>query len=172
MKIFLIGFMGCGKTTLGKKLAAKLGYSLIDLDHQIEKITGTTVAAYFSSHGEEIFRKLERNTLQTHPYAEQTVISTGGGTPCYEDNMDWMNANGITIYIELPPASLAKRLEKGIEKRPLLRNLAEADLVSFIANKLEERSAFYRQATLILSGVNLTAEQLRQEIENRLNCPL
>jgi len=161
MKIFLIGFMGCGKTTLGKKLAAKQGFELVDLDHEIERLTGTTVADYFSVHGEEAFRKLESDTLKNHPYAENCVIATGGGTPCYFDNMDWMNANGITVYIELSAVSLAKRLEKGMAKRPLLRNLTPDGVVHFIEGKLEERGDYYRKAKLILSGINLTADDIR-----------
>ena len=165
MKIFLIGFMGCGKTTMGKKLAAKLGYNLVDLDHQIEHITGTTVAGYFASHGEDVFRKLESDTLKNHEYAENAVVSTGGGTPCFFDNMEWMNENGITIYIQLPAVSLAKRLEKGIDKRPLLRNLTEKELVQFIEGKLEERDPFYSKAKLTLSGIGLNPDAIREAIK-------
>jgi shikimate kinase len=160
MKIFLIGFMGCGKTTLARKLAAKQGFELVDLDHEIERLTGTTVADYFSVHGEDAFRKLESDTLKNYPYAENCVIATGGGAPCYFDNMDWMNENGVTVYIELSAVSLAKRLEKGMAKRPLLRNLSEEGVVHFIEGKLEERNVFYQRAKLILSGINLTADTI------------
>ena len=160
MKIFLIGFMGCGKSTLGRKLATRLGYTLVDLDHQIEKITGITVANYFSANGEEAFRKLESETLKTFDYPKNCVIATGGGTPCYFDNMEWMNANGVSIYIEMTPLALAKRLEQGIAKRPLLSNLSKEGIVHFIENKLEERNPFYKKATYILNGINLTPEQI------------
>jgi shikimate kinase len=158
MKIFLIGFMGCGKTTLGKKFAKKQGFELVDLDHAIEQATGSTVADYFSAHGEEAFRKLESETLKNYPYADHTVIATGGGTPCFFDNMEWMNTNGTTVYIELSPVALAKRLEKGMAKRPLLRGLSAKGIVEFIENKLIERGPFYQQASIILSGINLTAD--------------
>lgn len=164
MKIFLIGFMGCGKSTLGKKLSAKLNVKLIDLDHQIETLTGGSVGDYFSTHGEDAFRKLESETLQTHPYPENCVIATGGGTPCFFDNMEWMNNNGITIYIEMTPLNLAKRLEKGMAKRPLLKDLTLEGVVGFIENKLAERDAFYQMAKLKLNGVNLTAELIRTAI--------
>ncbi|HEY0177542.1 MAG TPA: shikimate kinase [Pedobacter sp.] len=167
MKIFLIGFMGCGKTTLGRKLAAKLGYALIDLDHQIESITGETVADYFSANGEDAFRKLESNTLKTYDYAENSVISTGGGTPCYFDNMDWMNENGITVYIEMSAISLAKRLEKGMAKRPLLNNLTEEGVIRFIEEKLAERETYYKKAAVILNGMSLTADMVREAIMTR-----
>lgn len=161
MKVFLIGFMGCGKSTLGRKLATKLGYDLVDLDHQIEVSTGTTVADYFAANGEEIFRKLEGDTLKGFDYPKNCVIATGGGTPCYFDNMDWMNENGTTVYIEMSALALAKRLENGISKRPLLRNLSEEKLVQFIEDKLEERESFYSRATVVLNGVNLTADIIR-----------
>jgi len=164
MKIFLIGFMGCGKSTLGRKLATKLGYDLIDLDHQIEKNTGSTVADYFSIHGEDAFRKMESDTLKNFAYPKNCVIATGGGTPCFFDNIDWMNEYGTTIYIEMPALALAKRLESGIAKRPLLRNLTPEGLIEYIENKLAEREKFYQKATLILSGINLTADDIRVEI--------
>lgn len=164
MKIFLTGFMGCGKTTLAKKLSARLGYELVDLDHEIEKQAGTTVGDYFALHGESAFRELESQTLKTFPYQENSVIATGGGTPCYFDNMDWMNLNGLTIYIEMSPEALAKRLENGKAKRPLLRDLDEQGIVDFITQKLEERNPYYRKASLVVNGISLTAESLESLI--------
>ena len=164
MKIFLIGFMGCGKSTLGRKLATKLGYDLIDLDHQIEKNTGSTVGDYFSVHGEDAFRKLESDTLKSFDYPKNCVIATGGGTPCFFDNIDWMNENGTTIYIEMQALALAKRLESGMAKRPLLRDLTAEGVVEFIENKLAEREKFYNKATLIMDGISLTADDIRVEI--------
>jgi shikimate kinase len=166
MKIFLIGFMGCGKSTLGKKLALKLGYDFIDLDHQIEKNVGTTIAAYFSANGEDAFRKLESETLKTFSYPNNVVVATGGGAPCFFDNMNWMNANGLSIYIEMPAAALAKRLENGKEKRPLLRGLNEAEMIRFIENKLAERDIFYKRAILTVNGINLSADAMRALILN------
>ena len=166
MKIFLIGFMGCGKSTLGKKLAAKLACAFIDLDHEIEVIAGSTVGDYFTAHGEEAFRKLESNTLKNYVYPADCVIATGGGTPCYFDNMDWMNEHGTTIYIKMTPVSLARRLENGRAKRPLLKDLSAEGVVHFIENKLEERETFYNRAALKLSGVNLTAELIRSKLQH------
>lgn len=164
MKIFLIGFMGCGKSTLGRKLATKLGYDLIDLDHQIEKNTGGTIAEYFSANGEDAFRELESTTLKTFDYPKNCVIATGGGTPCFFENIDWMNENGTTVYIEMTPFALAKRLEKGMDKRPLLRNLTEEGVIHFIEGKLTERDNFYKKARITLSGINLTADAIRAVI--------
>ena len=167
MKIFLIGFMGCGKSTMGKKLAGKLGYEFIDLDHQIEQSIGTTIADYFSVHGEAAFRNLESETLKTFDYPVNAVIATGGGTPCFFDNMEWMNASGLSVYIEMSAVALAKRLESGKEKRPLLKNLNEPELIAFIENKLNEREVFYKRALLTVNGINLTADAMRAIILGR-----
>jgi len=161
MKIFLIGFMGCGKSTHGKKLALKLGYDFIDLDHQVERTLGTSIATFFAEHGEEAFRKMESEILKTYNYPQNCVVATGGGAPCFFDNMDWMNANGLAIYIQMTPLALAKRLEHGKDKRPLLKDLDEAGLAAFIERKLTEREADYSRAALIANGINLTADDLR-----------
>ncbi|MEQ7800710.1 shikimate kinase [Pedobacter sp. ASV1-7] len=164
MKIFLIGFMGCGKSTMGKKLAQKLGYTFVDLDHEIEKNLGSTIGAYFAGHGEDAFRKLESETLKTFDYPANVVIATGGGAPCFFDNMDWMNENGLSIYIEMSPAALAKRLESGKDKRPLLKDLTEAQMIEFIEKKLNERNVFYQRALLKVNGINLTADAMRAAV--------
>ena len=159
--IFLIGFMGCGKTTLGRKLASRLGYEFMDLDHILEARAGMTIAEYFSRFGEEAFRKLESEVLKFTKYPEHAVISTGGGLPCFFDNMDWMNAHGKTVYIKLSPKTLADRLENEKDKRPVLNDHGE-DLVAFIAGKLAERDKFYDEAVVIADGLSLTAEKVEQ----------
>lgn len=161
MKIFLIGFMGCGKSTLGRKLATKLGYDFIDLDHQIEKLVGMPIGAYFAANGESAFRIFESKTLKEFNYPDNCVVATGGGAPCYFDNMQWINENGLSVYIEMPPAALAKRLESGKDKRPLLKDMNEEELIAFITSKLEERNPFYQQASQIVNGISLTPDALR-----------
>lgn len=160
MKVFLIGFMGCGKSTMGRKLAKLMGYDFVDLDQEIEKVTGTTIGSYFAMNGERAFRELERKTLQEFDYPTNSIVATGGGAPCYFDNMDWMNDNGTTVYIEMSPAALAKRLERGKEKRPLLKDLDEAQMIAFIEGKLAERVGFYSRAQFIAEGINLSADAL------------
>lgn len=159
MKIFLIGFMGCGKSTFGKKLAVKLGYDFIDLDHVLENEVSSNIGDYFASHGEAAFRALESKVLKEYNYPENCVVATGGGAPCYFDNMDWMNNNGTTLYIEMTPIALAKRLEKGKEKRPLLKDMNEEQLIGFIESKLAERNPFYKRAALSIEGINLTPDK-------------
>ncbi len=158
--------MGCGKTTFGKKLASSLAYNFFDLDHEIEGQVEQSIAEYFAAHGEASFRELESSVLKSGAYPQDSVISTGGGTPCFYDNMDWMNANGLTIYLEMPPLALARRLEKGKSKRPLLKDLDEAGLVRFIEGKLAERLPFYSRAKLTVNGINLNAESIKELIQN------
>jgi shikimate kinase len=164
MKIFFVGFMGCGKTTWSHKLAAHLGYAFIDLDHVLEEQAGMTIAEYFSSFGEDAFRKLESSILKDTIYPEKVIVSTGGGMPCFFDHMQWMNAHGKTLYIKLSPKTLAERLEKGKAKRPLLHDKHGDELVAFIAAKLAEREGYYSQATHIVDGINLSAEKLAEVI--------
>jgi shikimate kinase len=158
--IFLIGFMGCGKTTLGRKLAARLNYTFIDLDHLLEEQAGMSVAEYFASFGETAFRLAEAEVLKNTAYPENVVVSTGGGLPCFFDNMQWIKAKGTVIYIKLSPKTLANRLEHGKEERPLLRDKQGDELVNFISTKLAEREAFYMQAQVIADGLNLTADKV------------
>ncbi len=165
MKIFLIGFMGSGKTTLGRKLAARMNYEFIDLDHKLEQQVELSIAEYFSFFGEDSFRKLEKEVLRKTAYPENVVISTGGGLPCFFDNMDWMKANGKVVYLSLSPKTLADRLEAGKEERPLLQDKHGEALVAFIEKKLEEREPFYSQANIIADGLSLTAERLEMILE-------
>src|SRR5690606_8666855 len=120
--LFFIGFMGCGKTTIGKKISRKSGIPFIDLDEQIVDKSGISIADYFALHGETQFRQLESDVLRAIPANQAKIVSTGGGAPCFNNNMEWMNENGITIYLKLSPAVLLKRLAgKEAISRPLLK---------------------------------------------------
>jgi len=165
--VFFIGFMGCGKTTWGRKLANHLGYTFVDLDHMLEEQLGMTIAEFFSSFGEDAFRKLESDILKQTEFAHNTIISTGGGLPCFFDHMEWMNANGKTVYIKLSPKTLVDRLEKGKAKRPLLRDKHGDELLQFITDKLAEREVFYMQASHIADGISLSVEGLEALINSK-----
>ncbi len=156
--------MGCGKTTWSKKLAAHLGYEFIDLDHVLQDKVGMTIAEYFAQHGEDAFRKLESSILKETNYPENVVVSTGGGLPCFFDNLQWMNANGKTLYIKLSPKALAERLENAKTERPVLRGKKGDELVAFITEKLAEREGFYLQASHSISGIDLSVEKLEQAL--------
>ena len=162
--IFFIGFMGCGKTTWSRKLAAHLGYDFIDLDHLLEEQAGMTIAEYFATYGEDSFRILESEVLKQTPYTQNTVVSTGGGLPCFFDNMEWMNAHGKTVYIKLSPKTLVDRLERSKNKRPLLHEKQGEELLAFITERLAEREVFYLQAGYIANGISLSVDGLEELI--------
>ncbi|WP_256001854.1 shikimate kinase [Pedobacter deserti] len=166
MIVFLTGFMGCGKSTNGRKLAAAMQYAFIDLDAEIEKLANESIAGYFDAHGEHAFRELESMLLKTFNFPPNAIVATGGGTPCYADNMNWMISNGLTIYIEMTPSALAKRLERGKDKRPLIRNLSQQELISFIQQKLLEREPFYKRAEVVLNGLNFDVQDCKQIVLN------
>jgi shikimate kinase len=150
--IYLIGFMGCGKTTAGKALASRSGWSFIDLDKKIESHTGKTVPDIFFDHGEEYFRKVESEVLINLKVSENTVVATGGGTPCYNDNMEYMINSGITVYLQMTPEKLLKRLADSQAERPLIRDLKNEELQSFIEQKLAEREKYYLRSAIIIDG--------------------
>jgi shikimate kinase len=164
-RIFLVGFMGCGKTTLGKKVAQKTGYSFIDLDELITQQIGMSITQYFDTFGETAFRKIERETLHSLTEVNDVIIATGGGTPCHLDNMDWMNKEGKTIYLKLSPKALLSRLSQTeIETRPLLKGKSNAELLEFITSKLEERSPFYSQAKIVYDSLQYNPKDLINQI--------
>lgn len=148
--IFLLGFMGCGKTHWGRLLAEKTAMPFLDLDDWITQNAGKSIAHIFAEKGESGFRVLERDALQALADLPASIIATGGGTPCFFDNLDWMNEIGTTIYLNTSPTLLAERLHREKEFRPLLAKVQDDDLQDFIAKKLAERERFYLQAKVVL----------------------
>jgi len=145
--------MGSGKTTVGKQLSKKLNYSFLDMDSHIEETMFKSVSQIFADLGEEEFRQIEKRTLHEVAEFENVIISTGGGAPCFFDNMDFMNSHGTTIYLKVTPEQLTARLEaaKG-SKRPLLAERTGAELLKFIAEGLAKREPFYAKAQYTLDG--------------------
>jgi shikimate kinase len=164
-RIFLIGFMGSGKTTLGKRLAGKLGYDFVDMDHLIEETAGMTISGIFKEHGEAVFRKWEHDILLELSQHEKLVIATGGGAPCHGDMMEIMNAHGTTIYIKLSPEALQERLLHSSTERPLIKEKSPHELLEFISTLLEEREEYYNRATFVIDGLNLRLEKLVEILE-------
>jgi shikimate kinase len=162
--IFLVGFMGCGKTTWAKKLAAKLECDFMDLDHVLEAKVGMSIPEYFTAHGEAAFRQLESDVLKLTEYPANVIVSTGGGLPCFFDNMDWMNSHGKSIYIKLSPKTLGDRLENAKTVRPVLQGKKGEELVTFITEKLAVREGFYNRATFIIEGIDMSVEKLEAAI--------
>lgn len=168
-KIYLIGFMGSGKSTMGRKLSASLNWSFTDLDRMIEEEAGMNIPDIFLFKGEDYFRSVETKLLRSLEYVNETVVSTGGGTPCYHDNMDFMLRTGLTIYLKLTPAQLKSRLKRSSDKRPLLRNVTEENLESYIQLKLAEREVWYNKAEIIVDGLVTDTRFLKTLIENSIN---
>jgi shikimate kinase len=165
-RIYIVGFMGCGKTTAGRKLAARLEWEFIDLDREAERIAGMKIPEIFESRGEDFFRKTEQEALKALASSSHTVVSTGGGAPCHEDNMDHMVSSGITVYLKLTPAALRERLVKSKKKRPLLKGLDYEELLRFIERKLSEREKFYERAEIIIEGSDLDMDLLVSRIKD------
>ena len=162
-RIFLIGFMGSGKTTLGKALARKLGVDFIDLDLYIEARYHKTVREIFSESGEEKFRQIEKTLLYEVADFENVVIAAGGGTPCFFDNIDYMNAHGTCVYLKASTEELCKRLACGRESRPLLRGKSDEELRLFIDQTVARRETYYTRAALHFDTGSLTT---RKEIDD------
>ena len=154
MRIFLTGYMGCGKSTIGRKVAALMGINFIDLDKYIEERNFKSVPDIFAQEGENAFREKERLTLQEVAQFEDIVIGTGGGAPCFFDNMQQMNNAGITIYLAPDNEILAYRLLKSKTERPLIAGKSREELLAFIAAALEKRAPFYEQSKIVIRGVN------------------
>lgn len=165
MKIFLIGFMGSGKTHWGRLLSSKLGLPFIDLDEKIIDLAEKSIAAIFEQEGEEHFRELEKEALymitESH---EQFIMACGGGTPCYFNNIDYMNQSGTTVWINTQPDVLFDRLKKEMDKRPLLKDLSEDQLRNYIYKKMADRSIYYEQAKIKVNEDPVQLDTLIQKI--------
>ncbi|MCC6385513.1 MAG: shikimate kinase [Bacteroidia bacterium] len=162
MVVYLLGFMGCGKTRLGKKLAVKLNYEFVDTDHEIENKLGITLSELFTKQeGESCFRNQEAALLNSVSKSQRNlVVATGGGTPCFFDNMKIINTTGFSVYIKLQPQSIYHRLRQNKLQRPLISNLQDTELRSFIKDNLQQRQVFYSQAHLTVKGEDLKPEAL------------
>jgi shikimate kinase len=163
VSVFLLGFMGSGKSTIGRMLAVPLGLPFIDLDHYLEQQQGLSVPALFKALGEKSFRELERDALQTLAQGRPAVIATGGGAPCFFDNMAFMKANGKTLYLKASPEELSLRLKPELGNRPLLDGQTKETLPVYIAQLLEKRSPIYEQADIVV----LTDGQTKQDVVRR-----
>ncbi len=145
-RIIIIGYMGAGKTTVGKALSDATGMMFYDLDWYIETRMHKTVAQIFAERGEEGFRKIEYNMLHEVAEFEDVIISCGGGTPCFFDNIDYMNAQGQVVYLQAEPEVLYKHLLMGKTERPLINGMTADELISYIREQLSARESFYKKA--------------------------
>lgn len=165
--IFLVGFMGSGKTTLGKKLANAMGYTFIDLDQKIVEIASMSIPEYFQKNGESGFRMLESSVLKSQA-PSCAIVSTGGGSPCFYDNMEWMLQNGIVIYLQLSARALWSRLNNSkLDSRPALNGLSGNELLQHIKNTLEEREKYYHQAHIHIDQLNTPVSEIVEIIKEQ-----
>jgi len=166
MRIVLVGYMGSGKSTLGKKLASKLGFSFYDTDQIIEEQYKISIYNFFEKYEEDVFRKIEYDVLKNALIHNNAVISTGGGTPCFRNNMDIINKNSYSVYIKMHIDSIETRLINSKKSRPLLKDISQTNLKAFIEKQLLEREKYYNQANLIIKGEKLDINYLIESLKN------
>lgn len=164
-KIYLIGFMGSGKSTFGKKLAKELNLTFIDLDKVIEEKAKCSVTEIFKYLGEDAFRTMESEALKSFEHLDGFVMATGGGTPCYYNNIDYINKTGISIYIDLDTKSIYNRLSNAKNIRPTIKGKKENELMSFIEDTFQKRKNIYEQATFRVNGLNLETKKVIELLE-------
>ena len=165
--IYIIGFMGSGKSTAGKKLSGVLGWTFMDIDRKIEEVAGKTIPQIFAVDGEDVFRKIESDVLNSINPGEGTIVSTGGGTPCHGNNMDLMLGTGLTVYLKMTPEQLTYRLLESTAVRPLIKNVSDEQLPEFIEKVLSVREKYYSRAEIIIDGINLDINRLISLIKIR-----
>lgn len=170
MRIYLVGYMASGKSNFGRLLAEKLEYGFVDLDYLFEERFRISVLDFFEKYDENAFRKIERALLLETLGQENLVISTGGGTPCFFDNMDVIKKAGISVYLYWETHALIRRLKIVKRRRPLLKDVSPAELGAKVTAHLIEREAFYNRADIKVPGENFDVEALKEQIVNYLNC--
>ncbi len=164
-RVFLIGYMGCGKSTIGRYIAKDMGWRFIDMDDFVEKQIGCSISQFFADKGEDEFRKAEAQALKTLASEHNAIIATGGGAPCHFDNIDVMRAAGLTIYIKVEPQVLAARLKDAKNQRPLLAGKSDDELLDFISSQLKNREPFYSKAEMSVDGDRLPFSAYKPFIE-------
>ena len=169
-RIILIGYMGSGKTTVGRALSKETGMMFYDLDWYIESRMHKSVSQIFAEKGEEGFRKIEYNMLHEVAEFEDVIISCGGGTPCFFDNIDYLNQQGEVVYLKASPETLYKHLLMAKIERPLLKDKSADELIAYITEHLKQREPFYEKARHMLDvnvlddydKIKLSVQQLRE----------
>nr|WP_319573103.1 shikimate kinase [uncultured Draconibacterium sp.] len=164
MRVYLIGYMGCGKSRTGRLLSEHMGVQFIDMDDYIEERNCKTVPQIFADHGEDGFRERERKALEELAEFTDVIIATGGGAPCFFDNIDLMNKTGKTVFLNIDPAILADRLMNSKTERPLIKGKSREELVAFIDETLKKRKQFYSQAQVEITEPDLSLERIQEMI--------
>ena len=160
MRIYLVGYMGAGKSTTSKRLAHQLGWEAYDTDRLFEERFKISINDFFHKYDADLYRRLETQILHETLSLDNAVIATGGGTPCFNDNMAWMNQNGFTVFLKISPESAITRLSQSKVKRPIIIDKTADELAEFIMKNYAERLPFYEQAQLTFKGENCDVETL------------
>lgn len=160
MRIYLVGYMGAGKSTTSKRLANRLGWEAYDTDRLFEARFKISINDFFHKYDADLYRKLETQILHETLSLDHAVIATGGGTPCFNDNMEWMNQNGFTVFLKISSQSAIIRLSQSKVKRPLIYDRPAEEISEFILRNYAERLPFYEQAQLTVKGEDLDIDEL------------
>jgi len=169
MRIFLVGYMGCGKSSLGRELSNRLGISFIDLDLFIETRYQKTIPEIFKEFGEMGFREKERICLKEVSYFENVVIAVGGGAPCFYNNMENMKEKGICVFLDVGEEEIVSRLKKSKQERPLIEGKSSDEIMSFVKEMMKQRRPYYEKAQYKLRGNDIKLEELFLKVKNLVN---
>lgn len=164
MRIFLVGFMGAGKSVIGRRIAKSLNLTFYDLDEEIESHYKMSVSSIFEKYDEVCFRKLETSVLESFSKHDNYVLSCGGGTPCFANNMELMNSLGITIYIKMTADDLTGRIANSFHKRPLTEGKSDSELSNYVNTTLQIREPFYSMAKITVAGSDTNKDELTEKI--------
>jgi len=167
-RVFLIGFMGAGKTTIGKALAQIINYRFFDIDDLVEQKTGKTISDIFDKNNEEEFRKFEQQALKEIINEKEIVVATGGGTPCFNNNLELIKQAGISVYLKQPSLMLYYRLRNSKNEYPLLKDVSYSELMPYINKLLRKRKPFYKQADIIIQYNSSPVEEITQKLLEEL----
>ena len=164
-RIYLVGYMGAGKTTAARRIAQRLGWDVADTDALFEEKYRISVNDFFNKYDEALYRKLESQVLKSTENLENVVVSTGGGTACFFDNMGWMNQHGLTVFMRISPKAAVDRVVHSRHKRPLVEGKTEAELAEFVNRNYAERLPFYEQAAITVKAEDLDLDDLVKQLE-------
>lgn len=168
MIVFLVGYMGSGKSCIGQRVANHLDWKFVDMDNLIESKADLSISEIFSIKGEAWFRDLERETLQEFKDENNIIVATGGGVPCFGDNMEVMKQIGVTIYLKVSPENLFTRLERGRANRPKIKGLDDVELMDFIKTTLPQREEFYDKSSFLINCNGVSEEYIATHINRYL----
>lgn len=167
-RIYIVGYMGAGKTTAARRLAQRMGWEVVDTDALFEEKYKISVNDFFNKYDEPLYRKLESEVLKATESLDHVVVSTGGGTACFFDNMDWMNQHGLTVFLRISPQAAVDRVIHSRHKRPLVEGKSEEELTEFVSQHYASRMPFYEQARITAKSEDFDIESLMEAIKDIL----